>query len=150
MNDPQAEKMQGDHIYHAFNQIVYYGQNFQGIKSVACVGLEAAGKVVISVDLNSPPDQWLCNTPMTDSFMQFAGFLVNYFNNPSLEDVLVCMNIGRIKISRKFSPDAKEWIVYSNMTEDNNAHATSDAYIFDAESKQMVMAAFGFCFSKMS
>ena len=150
MNHPEAEKMQGTHIYRAFNHIVHYGENFRGIKNVACVRMEAAGRVAISVDPNDPPDQRLCDTPMTDSFMQFAGFLVNYFNNPSLEDVLVCMKIERIEIGGNFTPDAKEWIVYSNMTEGGESDASSDAYIFEAESKKMVMAAFGFRFSKMS
>lgn len=150
MNHPKAEKMQGNHIYRAFSHIVRYGDNFRGIKHVACVRMEAAGRVAISVDPNDPPDQRLCDTPMTDSFMQFAGFLVNYFNNPSLEDVFVCMKIERIEIGGNFTPDAKEWIVYSNMIEGDESHASSDAYIFEAESKKMVMAAFGFHFSKMS
>ena len=150
MNHPEAEKMQGNHIYRAFNHIVHYGENFRGIKEVACVRMEATGRVSISVNPNDPPDQRLCDTPMTDSFMQFAGFLVNYFNNPSLEDVLVCMKIDRIEIGGSFTPDAKEWIVYSNMTEDGESHALSDAYVFEAGSKKMVLAAFGFHFSKMS
>lgn len=150
MNHPEAEKMQGNHIYRAFNHIVHYGGNFRGIKEVACVRMEATGRVSMSVNPNDPPDQRLCDTPMTDSFMQFAGFLVNYFNNPSLEDVLVCMKIDRIEIGGSFTPDAKEWIVYSNMTEDDDSHALSDAYVFETESKKMVLAAFGFHFSRMS
>lgn len=150
MNHPDAEKMSGKHVYRAFNHIVHYGEKFRGIKEVSCVGFEATGKVMISVDPNDPPDQRLTDTPMTDSFMQFAGFLVNYFNNPSLEDVLVCSKIERIEIGREFNPDAKEWIVYSNMTQDGDSDASSDAYVFEAKSGKMVMAAFGFRFSKMS
>ena len=149
-NHPEAEKMQGNHIYRAFNHIVHYGKNFRGIKDVACVGTEATGRVSISVDLMDCPDQRLCDTPMVDSFMQCAGFLVNYFNNPSLEDVLVCMQIDRIEIGGGFTPDAKEWIVYSNMTENGESHALSDVYVFESVSKKMVLAAFGFHFSKMS
>jgi hypothetical protein len=43
---------------------------------------------------------------MTDSFMQFAYFLVNYFNDPSLDDVLVCSKIDRIELGGGFDPDA--------------------------------------------
>jgi malonyl CoA-acyl carrier protein transacylase/SAM-dependent methyltransferase/acyl carrier protein len=150
MNHPDAETMEGKHIYRAFNHIVHYAENFRGIKKVACLRLEAAGKVTIDVDPNDPVDQRLCDTPMTDSFMQFAGFLVNYFNNDSLEDVLVCSKISHIEIGGNFDPNAKEWIVYSNMTRGGQADASADAYIFEAKSKQMVMAAFGFRFSKMS
>jgi Phosphopantetheine attachment site. len=125
-------------------------ENFRGIKKVACLRLEAAGKVTIDVDPSDPVDQRVCDTPMTDSFMQFAGFLVNYFNNDSLEDVLVCSKISHIEIGGNFDPDAKEWIVYSNMSQGGESDASADVYIFEAKSKQMVMAAFGFRFSKMS
>lgn len=150
MNHPDAEAMSGKHIYRAFNHIVHYDENFRGIKKVACLRQEAAGKVTIDVNPSDPVDQRLCDTPMTDSFMQFAGFLVNYFNNDSLEDVLVCAKISHIEIGGNFNPDAKEWIVYSNMTRGGQTDASADAYIFEAKSKQMVMAAFGFRFSKMS
>ncbi|KAI0542223.1 BcPKS19, polyketide synthase [Xylaria digitata] len=148
-NHPDAEMMEGNHIYRAFSTVVHYGEAFRGIKKIACVGDEAAGKVVITPDPTAPADQRLCDTPMTDSFMQFAGFLVNYFNNPSLEDVLVCMNIEHIEIGGDFNPDAREWIIYSNMSEGGETDASADAYVFEAGTKNMVMAAFGFRFSKM-
>ncbi|KAF2972671.1 hypothetical protein GQX73_g957 [Xylaria multiplex] len=148
-NHPDAERMEGNHIYRAFSTVVHYGEAFRGIKKIACLGNEAAGKVVITPDPTAPADQRLCDTPMTDSFMQFAGFLVNYFNNPSLEDVLVCMNIEHIEIGGDFNPDAREWVIYSNMSEGGEADASADAYVFEAGTKRMVMAAFGFRFSKM-
>ncbi|KAI0905937.1 BcPKS19, polyketide synthase [Ustulina deusta] len=148
-NHPDAERMEGNHIYRAFSTVVHYGEAFRGIKKIACVRNEAAGKVVITPDTSAAADQRLCDTPMTDSFMQFAGFLVNYFNNPSLEDVLVCMNIEHIEIGGDFNPDAGEWLIYSNMSEGGETDASADAYVFEAGSKKMVMAAFGFRFSKM-
>ena len=150
MNNPDAEKMQGKHVYRAFNTVVYYGEAFQGIKQVACVGFEAAGKVRVRPSIEDPADQRLTDTPMTDSFMQFAGFLVNYFNNLSMDDVFVCMKIEHIEIGGSFDPDAGEWLVYSTMSEGGETDAASDAYIFDSRTKKMVMAAFGFRFSKMS
>ncbi|KAH6635854.1 BcPKS19, polyketide synthase [Chaetomium tenue] len=150
LNHPDAETMQGSHIYRAFNTVVFYDKPFQGIKQVACVGSEAAGKVRIRPDPEDPADQRLVDTPMTDSFMQFAGFLVNYFNNPSTEDVLVCGKIEHIALGGSFDPDAGEWLVYSTMSEGGETDAWSDAYVFDARTKKMVMAAFGFRFSRMS
>lgn len=112
MNHPNIEKVLRKHIYRAFNHIVHYSENFHGIKEVSCVGFEATSKVMILVDLNNPSDQRLTDTPITNSFMQFASFLVNYFNNLSLENVLVCSRIERIEIGGGFDPDAKEWVVY--------------------------------------
>ncbi|KAF2230777.1 hypothetical protein EV356DRAFT_579785 [Viridothelium virens] len=149
MNNPDAEKMQGSHIYRAFNNVVFYGKPFHGIQKIANVGLEAAGKVRITPALEDPAHQRLTDTPMTDSFMQFAGFLVNYFNNPSFEDVSVCMKIEHIEIGGAFDPDAKEWLVHAIMSDVDTTEAMADAYVFDARTKKMVMAAFGFHFSKM-
>ncbi|KAI1205468.1 BcPKS19, polyketide synthase [Annulohypoxylon truncatum] len=149
MNHPDAEKMRGNHIYRAFSTVVHYGEAFSGIKEVACVRHEAAGKVIITPDVAAPADQRLCDTPMTDSFMQFAGFLVNYFNNPSLEDVFVCMKIDHIEMGGNFNPDAKEWILCSNMSEGGETDISSDVYVFEAGTGNMVMATFGLRFSKM-
>lgn len=149
MGHPDAEKMRGSHIYRAFNTVVYYGEPFRGIKDVACVGSEAAGKVQIALPVDDPADQRLCDTPMTDSFMQFAGFLVNYFNNASMETVYVCGKIEHIEIGGDFDPDAVEWLVYSNMSKGGETDAASDVYVFDAKTKKIVMIALGFRFSKM-
>lgn len=149
MDHPDAEKMRGSHIYRAFNTVVYYGEPFRGIKEVACVGSEAAGKVQVALPVEDPADQRLCDTPMTDSFMQFAGFLVNYFNNASMETVYVCGKIEHIEIGGDFDPDVGEWLVYSNMSEGGETDAASDVYVFDAKTNKIVMIALGFRFAKM-
>lgn len=128
LSHPDAEMMQGKHIYRAFTTVVYYGPDFRGVKQIASLGMEAAGKVVITPNKDDPADQRLCDTPMTDSSMQFGGFLVNYFNNPSLEDVLVCGKIEHIEIGGSFSPDAKEWVVYANMTEGGQTEMSWDGH----------------------
>ncbi|EFX05534.1 polyketide synthase [Grosmannia clavigera kw1407] len=150
VHHPEADKMQGRHIYRAFNTVVFYDKPFHGIKEVASVGFEAAGKVRAMPSPDDPADQRLVDTPMIDSFMQFAGFLVNYFNNPSSEDVFVCGKIEHIELGGNFDPDAGEWLVYATMGEGGETDAWSDAYIFDARTKKMVMAAFGFRFSRIS
>ncbi|KAK6074459.1 polyketide synthase (beta-ketoacyl synthase) [Seiridium cupressi] len=150
MEHPDAEKMQGKHIYRAFNTVVCYGEPFHGIKKIACVGLESAGTVKVTPALEDAADQRLCDTPMTDSFMQFAGLMVNYFNNHSFQDVFVCGNIEHIELGGAFDPDAGEWLVYATMSENSETEVSADAYVFDARTKKMVMAVFGLRFSKMS
>ncbi|CZR52558.1 related to polyketide synthase [Phialocephala subalpina] len=150
LDNPAAEKMQGNHIYRVFSHIVSYAEQFRGIKTIASVGLEAAGRVSVSVDADAPPHQRLCNTPSIEAFMGFAGFLVNYFNNPSFDDVLICNLIERVEIGGIFDPDAKDWLVYSTMTEIVDGKAFADAYVFEAKSKKLVMVALGCHFSKIS
>ncbi|KAK7993967.1 C6 finger domain-containing protein [Apiospora arundinis] len=150
LGHPDAETMRGRHIYRAFNTVVYYGEAFHGIKEIACVNMESAGIVRITPDPGDPADQRLCDTPMTDSFMQFAGLMVNYFHNPSMEEVFVCMKIEHIQMGGGFDPDAGEWLVYSTMSRPNENDVVSDVYVFDAGTKQMVMSVFGLRFAKMS
>lgn len=154
---PEAETMRGQHIYRAFNTVVQYAPAFHGIKQVASVGTEAAGIVRVTPDPSDPADQRLCDTPMTDSFMQFAGFMINYFNNANTEDVLVCVQMEHVEMGGGFDPDAGEWRVYATMTNggaaigDKGQHidASADIYVFDTRTGKMVMAAFGFGFSRM-
>ena len=149
VNNPDAEKMQGTHIYRAFNNVVYYGKPFHGIKEMSNVGFESAGKVRIRPALEDPADQRLTDTPMTDSFMQLAGFLVNYFNNPNFDDVYVCGHIEHIEIGGSFDPDAGEWFVHGVMNEINSTESTADAYVFDSRTNKMVMGIFGLIFHRM-
>jgi malonyl CoA-acyl carrier protein transacylase/acyl carrier protein/2-polyprenyl-3-methyl-5-hydroxy-6-metoxy-1,4-benzoquinol methylase len=150
MNNPDVEMMQGRHVYKAFDRVVTYTGEFQGIKAVGCVGYEAVGKVVATPNPNDPPDQRLCDTPMSDSLMQFSGFLANYFHNSSAEDLFVCHTVEYIQLGSGFSPDTKEWICTSTMRSDESDHPSVDVYVFDPTTKKMVMAAFGFRFSKMT
>ncbi|KAM0304142.1 hypothetical protein ACHAO8_011378 [Botrytis cinerea] len=148
LDHPCSEKMQGKHLYRAFGSIVNYGESYQGVKEIACLKCEAAGKVIMCPDI-AATDQRLCDTLMIDSFMQLSGFLVNYFNNPSLDDIFLCMHIEHAEIGGNFNPNAKEWIVYATQGEDDDSDASSDIYVFEAESKRMVMAVFGCRFMKM-
>jgi acyl transferase domain-containing protein/acyl carrier protein/2-polyprenyl-3-methyl-5-hydroxy-6-metoxy-1,4-benzoquinol methylase len=150
MNHPDVERMQGRHVYKAFDRVVTYSPAFQGIKAVGCLGYEAVGKVVATPNPNDPADQRLCDTPMSDSLMQFSGFLANYFHNSSAEDLFVCHTVDYIQLGSGFSPDTGEWICTSTMRTEVENHPSVDVYVFDPKTKKMVMAAFGFGFSKMS
>ncbi|KAK7927489.1 polyketide synthase [Apiospora marii] len=121
LQHPDAERMQGKHIYRAFSQIVQYSDLFKGIKTISCLGREAAGEVRIPPDADdAAPDQRLANTPMVDSFMQFAGFLSNYFNDAS-------------------SP--------GNLSEEGTS---VDVYVFEAESRRLVLTALRLDFSRIA
>ena len=149
-NHPDAEKMQGSHIYRAFRTTVSYGTIFHGVKEISCVGNEAVGRVRITPATIDPPGQRLCDTPMMDSFMQFAGLLINYFHNPTLEDLFLCNKIESIEMSGGFDPNVGEWVVHSTMDQDSGGNITCDAYVMDPVSRKVVVTALGFSFSKMS
>ena len=150
MNIPEAENMQGSHIDRAISQLVSLGDEFHGVRRIAALRNEAASRVVKSVTPNAPLGQRLCETPMIDSFLQFTGLLVNYFTHPSAKDIHVVLQIGRFEIGGSFNPEAKEWIVYVNLTEDNDRRTVCDIYVFEAESKKLVMTILDYSFSRAS
>ena len=140
--------MQGQHIYRAIRGIVHFGEQFMGIRSIASVHREATGMVVKSAMANATPDERLCDTPMLDSMMHFAGLLINYFTHPSDEDLLVCSQIERFEIGGGFNPEAGKWMIYANLTEDSDKETLCDVYVLEAESKKLVIAMLGFNFFK--
>ncbi|KAK8051649.1 Beta-ketoacyl synthase [Apiospora rasikravindrae] len=151
LQHPDAERMQGKHIYRAFSQIVQYSELFKGIKTISCLGSEAAGEVSITPDSNAAGDQRLTDTPMVDSFMQFGGFLSNYFNEASSPGSLfVCHHIERLEFGPGFSPDAGRWFVFVTMTESSEEHTSVDVYVFEAQSKRLVLTVLGMNFSRIS
>ncbi|KAK8127938.1 polyketide synthase [Apiospora sp. TS-2023a] len=152
LRHPDAERMQGKHIYRAFSQIVQYSDAFKGIKTISCLGREAAGEVRISPDANNaPPDQRVADTPMIDSFMQFAGFLSNYFNAQSTpSNLFVCHQIEHLEFGPGFSADAGRWFVFASMTDSSEESTSVDIYVFEAQSSRLVLTALGMNFSRIS
>ncbi|KAF4900163.1 Methylphloroacetophenone synthase [Colletotrichum fructicola] len=151
MEHSDAEAMQGKHIYRAFQGVVQYSDAFKGIKTIASLGTEAAGVVRISSDSHTTLDQRLVDTPMIDSFLQFGGFLVNYFSTTTtIDSLLVCHRIQRLQLGPAFSPDVKDWVVLANMTPENDENVSVDVYVSEAQTKKMVLVAFGMGFTKIS
>ncbi|WYZ35368.1 hypothetical protein EsH8_X_000015 [Colletotrichum jinshuiense] len=151
MNDPRTEGMHGNHIYRAFGLVVKYSRAFRGIKSIACLGNETAGVVSITPAIKDPPDQRLTDTPMIDSFLQFGGFLVNYFNETESPDSLfVCHHIQRVQVGPTFSPDGNEWFVLSNMTSTDENNISVDVYVSETRCRKTVFAALGMSYTRKS
>ncbi|KAK2053029.1 beta-ketoacyl synthase domain-containing protein [Colletotrichum caudatum] len=151
INHPDAEGMQGNHIYRAFGQVVEYSKSFRGIKKIASIGSEAAGTVKVRPDSNDPPVQRLTDTPMIDSFLQFGGFLVNYFNHQiSQEDLFVCHFIERLQIGPGFSPDAGDWVVLANTTPVDRDNMSVDVYVSEAKSGNTILTSLGMSFKRVS
>lgn len=131
VNDPTAESMQGRHIYHAFKPIVAYGTDFHSVKSIACIGREAAGVVQIASMPGCTTAIFVADTIAVDAFMQPAGFLVNYFATETSEEWLyVCESVGCIDICGHVVPDCKYYF-YATMRNDRNGSLSADVCVFN-------------------
>lgn len=150
IDNPEAEKMQGNHVYRAFRAVVRYGKEFRCIKSIACVGMEAAGVVGIASQLSNPTGACTTDTVVVDGFMQAAGFLVNYFNNGDFENSLfVCQHVEHIETTNDISPGGGDYSFYTSMSFDGEDVALADVYVFDTQRKEVVFAALGFHFARV-
>lgn len=152
MRHQDAEIMHGRHIYRAFNQVVQYSEAYKGINTIACLENEAACKIRISPDAKDQKNQHLAfaDTPMVDSFLQIGGFQSNYFNVMASENsVFVCNHIDQVEFGPGFSPDAHDWLVFSNMITAGEDHISVDAYVFDVRSKNLVFLALGLDFARI-
>ncbi|KAF6806725.1 Iterative polyketide synthase CazM 3 [Colletotrichum sojae] len=150
-NNQDAEAMHGKHIYRAFDRVVEYSDLFKGIKSIICVGVEAAGTVRYSPDEKAPADQRLADAPMVDSFMQLGGFMANYFNESAPPDCLfVCHHIQRAHFGPSFSPDAREWHVFATIAAVDEDNLSADVYVSEARGGKTVFVALGMEFTKIS
>lgn len=152
VNDPEAEGMRGKHIYRMFSQAVEYSEAFRGVKTVTCLGADAAGTVKILPNIKDPADQRLTDSHMIDSFMQFGGLMANFFNEAACppNSLFVCHSIQRVQLGPTFSPDSHEWFALANMASVDRDNVSVDVYIFDTKTKVLVLTALGMSFAKMA
>lgn len=152
VNDLEAEGMRGRHIYRTFSQAVEYSEAFQGVKTITCLGADAAGTVKILPNIKDPADQRLTDSHMIDSFMQFGGLMANFFNEAASppNNLFVCHSIQRVQLGPTFSPDSHEWFALANMTSVDRDNVSVDVYIFDTKTKVLVLTALGMSFAKMA
>ena len=132
INDPMAESMQGRHIYQAFKSIVAYGTDFHSVKSITCVGTEAAGVVQIANMPGCSKAAFVADTIAVDAFMQPAGFLVNYFAAEVSEEWLhICESVGCIELYDHIVPGCKYYF-YAAMRRDQTGALSADVCVFDS------------------
>jgi acyl transferase domain-containing protein/acyl carrier protein/SAM-dependent methyltransferase len=147
-NDPDSEIMQGSTVYKAFSRVVQYADHYKGVKSVYGRGQEVAG-IVILPDCDQSVLQNNVMKPLAiDNFVQVAGLHVNCLNECKNSEVFVCTKIERIQPSLKFQ-DSKSWVVYSSFTSIGDREIINDIFVFDKESKCLVLMVLGAHFMKV-
>lgn len=144
----EAERMHGKHIYQAVKPFFDFDEMFQGFKSVASIGKEAAARVVAIVNPQLKSNENMYDAPIILSLMKLAPILINYFLLPSQDSIRVCLRIGRIVTGSTFSIHAGEWMAYSLVTEETEKYSVADVYVFDPSTKKLVFAVLDSYFSR--
>ena len=148
--DPVSGKMRGKHIYRAFHSVVKYGDAFKNIESIACTGTEAAGELHLAPRSDNTAASFAVDTIVIDSFMQPAGFLVNYFNNGDFEDSLfVCQHVEHIEMGNGSFPRSGRFCFYTEMRLDALGIVFADVYVFDGNRGEVGFIALGLRFARL-
>lgn len=146
--DPRSEIMQGATVYKAFSRVVKYAEHYKGVRSVYGQGHQVAGLVSLPES-----DQSALQAPVTkplavDNFVQVAGLHVNCLNDCKDNEVYVCTSIESIRLGPKFK-DSTSWFVYSSFTPVGEREISNDIFVFDRESKSLVLMVLGAHFMRV-
>ena len=147
-SDPDSEIMQGSSVYKAFSRVVLYDDHYKGVRSVYGKGDQVAGIVTLPATKQTSSQIHITKPLAVDNFVQVAGLHVNCLNECKDTEVYVCTKIERIQPGPKFK-DSKSWVVYSSFTTIGEKELSNDIFVFDRESKSLVLIVLGAYFTRV-
>lgn len=146
--DPHSEILQGATVYKAFSRVVTYAEHCKGVRSVYGQGQQVAGLVSLPDCDQSALQKPITRPLAVDNFVQVAGLHVNCLNDCKDTQVYVCTQVESIQIGPKFK-DSNSWFVYSRFTSVKDREVSNDIFVFDRESKNLVLIVLGARFMKV-
>lgn len=148
--DSKAEGMHGSLIYKVFGRVVHYAEYYRGVQVVSAKAHEVAGRVELPHhDLNALNDT-ICNPLAIDNFMQVAGLHVNCLNDCNDNEVFMSTKVDRIQLGSRYRPfGTQSWSVYSSFSPIGEKEISNDLFVFDSDTKSLVMMILGAHFTKV-
>jgi hypothetical protein len=146
--DPRSEILQGATVYKAFSRVVTYAEDYKGVRSVYGQGQQVAGLVSLPDYDQSALQKPITRPLAVDNFVQVAGLHVSCLNDCKDTQVYVCTQVESIQIGPKFK-DSNSWFVYSSFTSVKDRDVSNDIFVFDRESKNLVLIVLGARFMKV-
>lgn len=151
-DDASSEAMQGSLVYKVFAKVVRYADYYKGVRSIFANHREVVGYIDLPRhDLKALNDT-ATNPLAMDNFVQVAGLHVNNLNECGENEVFVCTQVQCIQPSPNFEHDhsgQRSWIVYSNFTPTSEREVDNDIFVFDSDSKNLVLVILGAHFTKV-
>lgn len=147
-NDSESEIIQGISVYKVFSKVVRYADYYKGVRSIYGKGCQVAGTVKLPDDDRKIFQKSITRPLAIDNFIQVAGIHVNCLNECGDNDVFVCTKIDRIQSSSKFK-QSSSWVIYSSFVSLGEKQLVNDIFVFDAQSKDLVLMILGAHFMKV-
>jgi acyl transferase domain-containing protein/acyl carrier protein len=149
--DADSESVRGPMLYQVFSRVVQYSSPYRGLKSVAAKMGHIVGTVVSSPELVS--DTVLAHPAIVDSWMQVAGIHANGIRPCPEDEVYVFTKLERIQFGPEFkkpsSTSSSSWIIFSNLVPNGPRELLNDIFVFDANSKCLVVLILGAQFNNV-
>lgn len=143
----------GSTVYHAMYPAVTYVDYFHGIQSFYTSGDEATASVAMPAARPGNMGSSFCDPVLTDSFAQVAGVLANCFCIDQVGEMWICNFMGDVQYTKEFvdtGRNKQSWIVYSKYTRPLPKKLQCDVFVFDPQSKNLVLIMMACSFQKAS
>ncbi|KAF2205457.1 BcPKS18, polyketide synthase [Delitschia confertaspora ATCC 74209] len=147
----ETESMRGSMIYKVFEKVVTYAPYYKGVRAVFSRNQQVAGSVALPKHEIATLNTTITKPLAVDNFFQIAGIHVNTLNDCVDGDVFVCTKMDSIRMSPSFnSADSSSWFVYSTFSSTGNREVVNDIFVFDANTKKLVVMGLGAQFTRVS
>ncbi|KAJ5297788.1 hypothetical protein N7508_008037 [Penicillium antarcticum] len=149
--DADSESVRGSMLYQVFSRVVQYSGPYRGLKSVAAKMGHIAGKVTSSPEFIS--DTVIAHPAVVDSWMQIAGIHANGIRPCPEDEVYVFTKLERMQFGPEFTKPSptfpSSWIIFSNLVPTESKELLNDIFVFDADSKRLVVLILGAQFNNV-
>ncbi|KAJ6173459.1 hypothetical protein N7485_006271 [Penicillium canescens] len=149
--DVGSESVRGSMLYQIFSRVVQYSGPYRGLKSVAAKMGHIAGTVASLPEFIS--DTVLAQPATVDSWMQVAGIHANGIRPCPEDEVYVFTKLERMQFGPEFtkpsSTSSPSWMIFSNLVPSGPKELSNDIFVFDANSKRLVVLILGAQFNNV-
>ncbi|KAK4498028.1 hypothetical protein PRZ48_010684 [Zasmidium cellare] len=140
-------------FYALFAQVVTYQDSYKTMEEV-CVAEDFDDAVaVMRLPLKSDADELDIHSPyVLDAFVHLAGFLLNTRSGKDEDDLYIAHHIGNVDITEVMTTqiDGKRTKIYTSVRESSVAgERVCDAYVFDDDSKALMVSCSDIRFKKI-
>lgn len=146
---PLATGISGSMVYKVFSDVVEYATYYRGVSSLSGLNNEAVGRVTVPNDRNPGLDPGVCDPVALDNFLQIAGIHVNCLADRKGDEVFMCTAVEKVVFSQIFMENrsnTRSWTIYSRYEKPSAKNITNNIFIFDADSKNLVLSIIGAVF----
>lgn len=148
-NEAGDDIIQGKNIYKAFDEVVHYGERYQGLQRL--VGRQASSESAGRVLKKYAGDTWL-DAHLSDCFSQVGGIWVNCMTDKSPSDMYIANGFEKWIRSpklRKGDSRPDEWHVLA-CHEKRDTNFITDIFVFDPSNGALVEVILGINYARVS